>query len=244
MKSKPAVQQPNQSQDSAKGDQQSAPSEDSKAENEFLRGEMELEKAENELLKFLRWDKELDPASVAIIASHLDCEACRGESPKALHDAGGARREVLVRAALLLREARDIVTNGPSFEDLPSDLQWRFVDETHIGPLFEEWTATTKLPTPEERFRARAKIITGQKRAERAEADLREYLKHPCQEAGRTDTEAAWNELVRALETEDAPFNIAINHLFSFPRWKRKHKSEAARESRRSGPEEGTAKKS
>jgi hypothetical protein len=220
----------NQSQDSAKGEEQSAPSEDS------------IE--ENELLKFLQWDKELDPASVAIIASHLDGEACRGESPKALHDAGAARREVLVRAALLLREARDIVSNGPSFEDLPRDIQRQFLDEIHTGPLAEKWTATAKFPTPNERFRGRAKIITGQKRAERAEADLREYLKHQCQEAGRTDTEATWNEFVRALETEDAPFNIAINHLFSFPRWKRKHKSEAARESRRSGPEEGTAKKS
>jgi len=229
MKSKPATKKSNKSQDSAKGDQQLAPSEDSKAENE--------------LLKFLRWDKELDPASVAIIAFHLDGEACRGESRKAQHDARAARREVLVKAALFLGEARDIVTNGPSLEDLPSDIQRQALDELQYGPLVEDWAATAKFPTPNERFRARAKIITGQKQADRAEADLREYLKYRCQEVG-TDIETEGSDFVRALGAEDARFDMVFNHSCSFPKWKRKHKSEAARQSRRTGLKKGTTKKS
>jgi hypothetical protein len=227
MKSKRSFKRSHQSQSSTAADEQSAASENPTAETE--------------LLKFLQWDKELHPASVAIIASHLDREAGGGESRKAQHGPRQARREVLVRAALLLREARDIVTNGPSFEDLPSDLQLQFLDEVRISPLAEAWGATTKLPTPNKRFRARAKIITGQKKTDRAEAYLQEYLKHQCKEAGNLDAKAAWNEFVRDLEVENTPFDMAFNHLLSFPKWKQNHKSEAARESRRKGLEKKVA---
>jgi hypothetical protein len=223
MKSKRSAKRSNQSQDLAKSGERSAT--------------REKTMAENELLKFLRWEKELDPVSVAIIAVHLDGEACRGESRKAQHDARAARREVLVRAALFLGEARDIVTNGPSPDDLPSDIQRRALDELQYGPLVEDWDSTAKLPTPNKRFRARAKIITGQKQPDRAEADLREYLKHRCQEIG-ADIETKWSDFVRALGAEDARFDMVFNHLCSFPKWKRKHKSEAARQSRKKGLEQ------
>jgi hypothetical protein len=218
MKSKPAAKRSNQSQDPAKSGERSATREETIAENK--------------LLKFLRWDKELDPASVAIIAFHLDSEACRGESSKAQHsNARAARREVLVRAALFLGEARDIVANGPNLEDLPTDLQRRFLDD-----LAKNWASTAKLPTPKERFRARAMIITAQKRPERAVADLQEYVKHDCKEFGRTDTETAWDEFVRAFEAEDARLDMAFDHLSSFPKWKQNHKSETARQARSNRP--------
>src|SRR5215469_15985167 len=94
-------------------------------ENNMESKKHSVEKEENELLKFLQWNKELDPVSVAMVATQLDVQACSGESKGAMHDARQARRETLVRAMMLLNDARDIVTNGPTLEDLPEALMWQ-----------------------------------------------------------------------------------------------------------------------
>jgi hypothetical protein len=193
-----------------------------------------------DLLEFLRWDKELDPTAVAMVALHLDGEACRAEKRHAVQD---PRRKALVEAALFLREAQDIVTNGPSLEDLPLDLAFRFLEEqSNNNRWAKAWTAAAKLSTPGERFRARAKIITLQDRAERAEADLREYLKDQRKKPTSPtpflkDWKGQFTE--EALEAKEAPVSMAFGHVFLFITWKQNHKSEAAKQSRKTSLKEG-----
>ena len=197
-----------------------------------------------DVLKFIRWDKELDPVSVAIVAIHLDRESCRAEKRKAVQD---PRRTALVKAALFLREAQDIVTNGPGLEDLPLDLAFRFLEEQrHNSRWAKAWATAAKLPTPRERFRARAKIITLQDRADRAEVDLREYLKD--QRKGPTGPKSFLKYLkVRfteeELEAKDAPVSAGFGHVLLFVTWKQNHKSEAAKRSRRTALEKELPKK-
>jgi len=78
---------------------------------------------------------------------------------------------------------------------------------------------------------------------DRAEEDLREFLKDRCREAGKTDIEAALNECIQALGVQDAPFRIAITNRLSFSDWKPKHKSEMTKRSREKGLEKRTPKK-
>src|ERR1700693_1019328 len=82
----------------------------------------EVEKAKPARLQNLYWDTPLDAASVALVAANVDREACFQKSGKVKRsDARRALRQILIRAITLIQEAQDIITNGPTAEDVPRE---------------------------------------------------------------------------------------------------------------------------
>jgi hypothetical protein len=98
-------------------------------------------------------------------------------------------RQALVRAAMLLSEARDLVKEGPTTADVPLGA---------VPPLVRFWNPSDKklledidsIPDERKRFVARVKFITGESRPDRAEEAFSEMLGEWAKEDGQSDVAA------------------------------------------------------
>jgi len=161
--------------------------------------------------------RELDPVALASIAAHLVPEKYSPQED----------RKALVRAAMLLSEAQEIVKHGPTIFDVPRGALlpiMRFWNH----PANQELDAINQCTEPKKRFTARAKFITRQDRPGRAETDLFEALGEWAKERSETDISAYKREYKELLSASDVDFRPLILLRDSFSEWKAKSKREKA----------------
>jgi hypothetical protein len=80
-----------------------------------------------------------------------------------------------MRALALIDEAQDLVINGPSPQDIPPERgeQW---NREYLRSFEADWLSTGRLKTPDQRFAARMKLLTGLSKAKQAEERFTEFL--------------------------------------------------------------------
>ncbi|HET9376589.1 MAG TPA: hypothetical protein VFO40_16570 [Chthoniobacterales bacterium] len=195
-------------------------------------------------LEFLQWDTRLDPIAVALVAAHLDPEACSGKSGGIKSsDAHLARRQTIVCAVTLIRETQDVVTNGPNPKDIPREYFEQASNE-RFAKFKRDCETTSNLATPGKRLRARAKLVTGEPRSTRAEEYLIDFLKDYCEGGDKTDGGFKFSavsrggtilpepstpqQYVAALEAKDPPYELLFILLLRFLQWKRELKRSQA----------------
>lgn len=171
------------------------------------------------LRKVFRLDSNLDPVVLATIAAAL----VPNEYDR-LKD-----RKAIVRAAMLLSEAQDLVKEGPTILDLPTGAE---------APLLRFWNPPEKqqldkiarVADSKKRFRGRAKFITRQEKAGLAQTDLFEMLGQWAKEQGKTDNEAyAYKEdYKKLLSSSDIDFLPIIGLRIVFAEWKAQSRSAKA----------------
>jgi hypothetical protein len=190
---------------------------------------------EDGLRKLSGLDPNIDPVALAQVAAHF--------VPQAFSQR--AYQQALVKAALLLREAREIVKDGPTIYSIPQELLTSFMREAWLGTLTPsgEISKIERMADPRKRFVARAKLITRQNKADRAETDVCEFLGHLDRAEGITDIPAdkqKWRELLKAPSVD---WVIIDNLQIAFARWKEQATSLRASELGKKSAESRAAKK-
>jgi hypothetical protein len=152
-----------------------------------------------------------------------------------------------MRAVELIDEAQDLVINGPSPGDIPPE--WREQWSTEgLYSFFAKWKKTDRLKTPDRRFAARAKLVTGLPKAKQAKDKFTEFLQAYSREdfwegiklTAKLSAEACEpiegphtpKEYVALLESRAASFDIGLELRLNYPRWDRQRKSLSASRSR------------
>jgi hypothetical protein len=177
---------------------------------------------EDGLRKLSGLDRKVDPIVLAQMAARF---ALQTNSRRGFQQA-------LVRAALLLKEANSIVKDGPTIYSMPPELLEDYTWE-RWSPDFQKLVEIGRIEDPKNRFLKRAKLITGQKKSDRAEEDLHAYWSDQAAAEGRTDVDIykkEWRERVENLRDHELLF---LNMKGLFLTWKQARKSTSAREAAR-----------
>jgi hypothetical protein len=167
---------------------------------------------------------DLDPGALATVAANLV-----GEKYSRRED-----RKALVRAAMLLSEARRIVKNGPTIFDVPSGALLPVLQFWN-HPAKPELDAINQITEPKKRLVARAKFITSQDRPARAESDLFEALGAWAKERNEPDTLAYKQVYIELLSSSDADSDFVILFRDAFAEWKADSKSKKAASAAKKG---------
>jgi hypothetical protein len=159
--------------------------------------------------------RNLDPVVLATVAANLVSKEYSRQGD----------RQAIVRAALLIGQARNMLKNGLSIFDVPEAAQTKLM-------FFWSYPAKSKLDKinhitdPQKRYRERVKFITRQTRLGRAETDFSEMLGEWAREQKLRDIPAYKKKYRELLSSPHVDFLPIVGLRDCFTEWRAKSKSE------------------